>query len=62
MTGYGWMMAGASLTTMLETHYHFTSNRRLSAIRPSLSVPLPGRFTAPTWGESRLAKTDHAWR
>ena len=39
-------MAGVSLTTALETYYHFTSNRLLSAIRPSLSVSLPSRFGA----------------
>ena len=32
---------GVSLTTAPETHYHFTSNRHLSASRPSLSVSLP---------------------
>ena len=37
-------VAGVSLTTTLEAHYHFTSNRHLSAIRPSLSVSLLGRF------------------
>ena len=37
-------MAGVSLITTLETYSHFTSNRLLSAICPSLSVSLLGRF------------------
>ena len=39
--------ADVSSIARRETHYHSTSNRHLSAIRPSLSVSLPGRFHGP---------------
>ena len=49
-------MAGASVISTREAHYHFTSNRRLPAIRPSLSVSLPGRFAWQLDGHSHRQK------
>ena len=37
-------VAGISLTTTLDTHYHLTFTRHPSAVRPTLFVSLPSRF------------------